>query len=127
MAQVVSIVAGLAILIACLGLFGLVSVAVERRTKEIGIRKVLGASTGDVIWLFAKGVGILVGLAFILAAPLTWYLLDDWLQSFAFKIEMGPWVFVLAGIGALSLAILTVLFRTWTAAQRNPVDALRYE
>lgn len=126
-AQVVSIVAGLAIVIACLGLFGLVSVAVERRTKEIGIRKVLGAGVQDVIWLFTKGVGALVLLAFVLATPLTWYFLDDWLQGFAFKIDIGAWVFILAGVGALSLAVLTVLFRTWSAARRNPVDSLRYE
>ena len=125
--KVVGIIAGLAILIACMGLFGLVSISTEQRTKEIGIRKVLGATVGDVIFLFARGVAVLVMIAFALAVPFTWWFMNDWLASFAYRIELGAGVFLAAGGIALLVALLTISYLTYRAASGNPIEALRYE
>lgn len=118
---------GLAILIACLGLFGLVSFAAERRTKEIGVRKVLGASVGGIFLLIAKEFTRLVIIAFILAAPLAYYAMDTWLADFAYRINVGPMIFLIAGVSVLLIALLTVSYRSVKAALADPVHALRYE
>lgn len=125
--SVVGLIAGLAILIACMGLFGLVSVSAEQRTKEIGIRKVMGASINSILILLTQKVAILVLVAFAIAVPITWYIMDDWLTSFAFRIDINPMIFVAAGVLTLLIALLTIAYLALRAANGNPIDALRYE
>ncbi len=127
LAKVVFIFAGLAILIACLGLFALAAFATERRTKEIGIRKVLGASTSNIIGLLSKDFLKLVIVAFVIAAPIAWYAMNQWLQDFAYRIDIQWWVFLVAGIAAVAIAFLTVSFQSLKAAMANPVGALKAE
>ena len=117
----------LAILIACLGLFGLASYATERRTKEIGVRKVLGSTVSEIILLLSRDFTKLVLLANILAWPIAWYTMQKWLQNFAYRTEIGYGVFILSGLIALIIALVTVSFRTIKAANSNPVKALKYE
>ena len=117
----------LAILIACLGLFGLVSFTAEQRTKEIGIRKVLGASVSGVTTLLVKDFLKLVLLAFILASPVAYWAMNKWLQGFAYRINISWWVFGIAGLSALFIALITVSFQAIKAAMANPVDSLRSE
>jgi putative ABC transport system permease protein len=117
----------LAIIIACLGLSGLSSYAITRRTKEIGIRKSNGARTGEVMALLNSDSVKWVLIAFVIATPAGWFAMDRWLQNFAYRTEMSWWIFVLAGIIALTIALLTVSWQSWRAASTNPVDSLRYE
>jgi predicted permease len=117
----------LAILISCMGLFGLASFVVEKRTKEIGIRKALGASVPGLVALLTKEFTKWVLAANIIAWPAAWYASDNWLQSFAYRTDLGIWIFVFSGILALSIAIATVSFQAVKAALSNPVKALRYE
>ncbi len=116
-----------AILIACLGLFGLVTFTAEQRTKEIGIRKVLGASVGQMVTLLSKDFLKLVLIAFVIAVPIAWYAMHQWLQGFAYKVDVSWWIFALAGILALVIALLTVSFQAIKAALANPVNSLRSE
>ncbi|GAB5521623.1 MAG: ABC transporter permease [Rhodothermales bacterium] len=125
--RVVRSIALLSIFIACLGLFGLVSIATEQRTREMGIRKALGATEVGLVGLIAKDFAVLVAVAFVVAAPLTYVLMQRWLESFAFRIDIGVGVFLLAGGLALLLAMLTVSYRAIKTARVNPVYALRYE
>ncbi|GAB2842407.1 ADOP family protein [Ferruginibacter profundus] len=117
----------LAIVIACLGLFGLVTYMAEQRTKEIGIRKVLGASVGNVVTMLSKDFLILVGIAAILAFPVAWWAMHQWLLDFAYRIDISVWVFVFAAIAALLIALATVSFQAIKAALTNPVKSLRTE
>ena len=117
----------LAIMIACLGLFGLAAFTAEQRTKEIGVRKVLGASVGGIVLLLSKEFTKLVALAFVVAAPLAYFATNRWLQDFAFQADFSWWIFVLAGLAALAIAWLTVSYQSIRAALTNPVEALRYE
>jgi putative ABC transport system permease protein len=117
----------IAIMIACLGLFGLVSFSTERRNKEIGIRKINGAKISEILVMLNRDFVIRVTIAFIIAVPVAWYAMQKWLQSFAYKTELNLWIFALAGIISLSIALLTVSWQSWRAATRNPVDALKYE
>ncbi len=126
-AALFSVFAGLAILIACLGLFGLASFSAQQRTKEVGIRKVLGASVSGIITLLSKEFVKLVLLANFIAWPVAYYFMRNWLQNFAYRIELGWWVFALAGGLALLIALLTVSTQAIKAALANPVEALRYE
>jgi len=126
-AALFSVFAGLAILIACLGLFGLASFSARQRTKEIGIRKVLGASVAAIVTLLSKEFLKLILLANIIAWPIAYYVMKDWLQDFAYRIDIGWWVFALAGGLALLIALLTVSTQAIKAALANPVEALRYE
>lgn len=119
--------AGLAIIIACLGLLGLAAFTAEQRTKEIGIRKVLGASAINIVTLLSKDFLALVGIAFLVACPLVWYAMNRWLQDFAYRIELNVGVFLLAGILAVVIAFVTVAGQAWRAAQSNPVKSLRTE
>ncbi|WP_242927428.1 ABC transporter permease [Pontibacter vulgaris] len=119
--------AGLTILIACLGLFGLASFTAEQRTKEIGIRKVLGSSTGNIVLLLSKDFAILVVIAIILASPVAWYGMNKWLQDFAYRTDLSWWIFALAGTAALIIALLTVSFQAVKAATTDPVKAIRTE
>lgn len=117
----------LAIFISCLGLFGLAMFAVERRTKEIGIRKVLGASNAGIVGLLSKEFIGLVLLAFVMAAPVSWFCMHHWLQEFAYRTNIAWWIFVLAGSLALLIALVTVTFQSVKAALGNPVTILKAE
>jgi putative ABC transport system permease protein len=117
----------LAIFIACLGLFGLTAYAAEQRTREIGIRKVLGATVGGVIGLLSRDFLLLVGIAMVIAFPLSWWAMDHWLQDFAYRITIGWDVFVLAALLAIGIAVLTVSWQAVKAALANPVKSLRSE
>ena len=116
-----------AIAISCMGLFGLVALATVRRTKEIGIRKVLGATTSSVLLLMSREFGWLVVAANVIAWPVAYFVLNRWLEFYAYRIDMGLGWFVLAGVGVLAVALATVSSQTWLAARTNPADALRYE
>ncbi|HEY4334830.1 MAG TPA: FtsX-like permease family protein, partial [Puia sp.] len=116
-----------AILIACLGLFGLVTYAAEQRRKEIGIRKVLGANIGGIVAMLSKDFTILVGIAALIAFPVAWWAMNKWLEGFAYRVEISWWVFVIAGVAALAIALVTVSVQTVRAAVVNPVRSLRSE
>ncbi|MGH7492124.1 MAG: ABC transporter permease, partial [bacterium] len=116
-----------AIFISCLGLFGLVSFATEQRTKEIGIRKVLGATISSIVFMLSNSFTKLVAIAFVVATPLAWWAMNEWLQNFAYRADPGWPVFALAGGTALLIALLTVSAQAIKAALANPVEALRYE
>jgi len=118
---------GLGIFIACLGLFGLAAFATERRTREIGIRKVLGATTLGIISLLSKDFLRLVLLALVIAVPVAWYLMNEWLANFAYSVSIDTWIFLLAGILAILIASFTVSFHSLKAARANPVHSLRTE
>ncbi|RYC68898.1 MULTISPECIES: ABC transporter permease [Spirosoma] len=117
----------LAILISCLGLFGLAAFTAEQRTKEIGVRKVLGASVASIIGLLSKDFLMLVMIALVLASPLAWYALRQWLGTFEYRTDLSWWVFALAGLLAVGIALLTVSFQSIKAALMNPVKSLRSE
>ncbi|WP_234736848.1 ABC transporter permease [Tellurirhabdus bombi] len=119
--------AGLALVICCLGLWGLATFTIERRTKEIGVRKVLGASTTGIVVLISRDFLKLVLVAFIVASPVAWYLMDSWLASFSYRISIEWWVFALVGVVALGIAFLTVSFQSIKAAFMNPVKSLKTE
>lgn len=118
---------GLAIVISCLGLFGLVIYTTNQRTKEIGIRKVVGASIPQIITLLSKDFLKLVFLAFIIAIPIVWLAANKWLQNYAFKIDLNVWLFIIGGIIMLLPALIILLLRTYKAASLNPVESLRSE
>ncbi len=124
--RVLGWMSAVAIAISCMGLFGLVALAAVRRTKEIGIRKVLGATTGSVLLLVSREFGWLV-VANVIAWPVAYFILNHWLAFYAYRIDIGLSWFVLAGVGVLAVALVTVSGQTWLAARANPVDALRYE
>ena len=117
----------LAIIISVLGILGMAIFSIDRRTKEIGIRRVAGAKSTEILILLNKEFIIWVVLAFTIATPIAWYSMHKWLQNFVYKTEFSWWVFALAGIIALGIALITVNWQTWRAAIRNPVEALRYE
>lgn len=117
----------LSILIACMGLFGLATLIVSRRTREIGIRKVLGADVRSLVGLLSKDFAILVGVASVIAFPIAWWALRQWLQDFAYRIRISWWVFLLAALIALLIAMITVGFQAFRAALTNPVKTLRNE
>jgi putative ABC transport system permease protein len=117
----------IAILIAGLGLFGLAAYMAQQRTKEIGIRKVLGATVGSVLVLISKEFILLIGIAFAIAAPLTWWGMSQWLHEFAYRTPVSWWIFPLAGASALIIAILTISFQAAKAATANPIQSLRSE
>ena len=119
--------AGLSLVIACLGLFGLSIFVVERKVKEIGIRKVLGATVPSIVGLLSKDFMKLVVIAAVIASPVAWYFMHEWLQDFAYRVDIGWWVFVVAGSVALLIALITVSFRAIKAAMANPVRSLRTE
>jgi putative ABC transport system permease protein len=125
--KILGIFAGLTIFVACLGLFGLVTFTAERRTKEIGIRKVLGADVTGIVSLLSRDFLKLVVLAFVIAIPVAWIVMNKWLEDFAYKVNIGVWEFGLAIVLALFVTILTVSFKAIRAALANPVDSLRSE
>jgi ABC-type antimicrobial peptide transport system permease subunit len=125
--QLSSLFAGLTIFISCLGLLGLVMFIAEMRTKEIGIRKVLGASVKSIVALLTKEFMFLVLLAFIIAAPVAWYVMSRWLGNYEYRIGIAWWWFALAGIIAELIAFATVSWQAIRAARANPVKSLKTE
>jgi len=117
----------LSILLSLSGVFGLVSLSIQKRIKEIGIRKVLGASVADIVRLASSGFFALILLASLIAVPLSVYLVNKWLQDFAYRIELQWWMFGLAGTVVLLVTLLTISARVIRAALTNPVDVLRNE
>jgi len=117
----------MAVVITCLSLFSLVMSAAVSRTKEIGIRKINGARVAEILFLLNREYIILVIISYAAAIPVIWLALHKWLQSFAFRTEVSMWIFLLSGLIAFGIALLTVSWQSWRAATRNPVDALRYE
>ena len=101
--------------------------SIDRRTKEIGLRKVAGAKSSEILLLLNMEFIKWVLVAFIIATPIAWYTMHNWLQNFVYKTELSWWIFLLAGIIAFGIALLTVTWQSWKAAIRNPVEALRYE
>lgn len=121
------IFAALAIFLSCLGLYGLASFMAVQRIKEVGIRKVLGASVNNIIFLFSKEFLLLIGIAFLVAVPLAWYFMHDWLQDFVYRVNISWWIIALAGIMAAAIAMITVSVKAIKAAMSNPVKSLRAE
>ena len=117
----------LALFIACLGMFGLASFTAEQRTKEVGIRKILGASVDSIVFTLIGDFLKWIVLANVIAWPIAWYVINKWLQNFAYRIDISWWMFLLSGGVALLIAILTVSFQAIKAATANPVKSLRYE
>jgi len=116
-----------AVFISCLGLFGLAAFMAEQRTREIGVRKVLGASVFNVWRLLSKEFMVLVIISLLLASPIAWYFMQNWLQNYQYRAELSWWIFFIAGAGALTITLLTVSFQAIKAAIANPVAALRSE
>jgi putative ABC transport system permease protein len=117
----------IALSIAILGLIGLSMFIIQRRVKEIGIRKVNGAKISEILTMLNRDFVKWVTIAFVIATPIAYYTMHKWLESFAYKTELSWWIFALAGLLALGIALLTVSWQSWRAATRNPVEALRYE
>ena len=126
-AQILNTATGIAIFISCMGLFGLVAFTTQRRTKEIGIRKVLGASVTQIVKLLSKDFLKLVILGILIASPIAYWAMNQWLQDFAYRVEISWWIFALAGILAIAIALLTVSYQSIRAALANPVKSLRTE
>jgi putative ABC transport system permease protein len=126
-ASLVRVAMGLAIFISCMGLFGLSLFTAERRAGEIGIRKVLGATTGDIALMLNRQFIRLVLLALVIASPVAWILAHRWLQDFAYRVPVNVWVFVVAGLGAIGLALVTVSYQSVRAAMASPVKSLKAE
>ncbi|MBN2774702.1 MAG: FtsX-like permease family protein, partial [Prolixibacteraceae bacterium] len=125
--KIVSIFSALAIIIACLGLLALAAFIAEQRTKEIGIRKVNGARISEILFSLNSGFIKWVGIAFIIAVPIAWFLFQKWLENFAYQTRLSWWIFILAGILTLVITLLTVIYQSYKAAIRNPIESLRYE
>jgi ABC-type antimicrobial peptide transport system permease subunit len=121
------IFSGISIFIGCMGLFGLVSFLVTQRAKEVGVRKVLGASVQNIVYLFSRDFVILIILAFIIAIPITWYGMEGWLADFAYKIDLSPTYFIIGISVTLFIALLTIGYQSIKAAIANPVNSLRSE
>ena len=117
----------LAIIIACLGLFGLAAYAAEQRTKEIGIRKILGANVSGLVAMLSRDFIKLVVIAILIAVPIAWWAMQKWLETFANRISIQWWVFALAGFAAIAIAFITISFQSIKAALSNPVNSLRSE
>jgi putative ABC transport system permease protein len=117
----------IAIFISCLGLFGLVMFIAERKTKEIGIRKIIGADVADIVRLLCKDFIVLVGIAILIASPIAWWLMNRWLQDFAYRLPIRWWIFAIAGATVIVIALLTVSVQAMKAALANPVKSLRTE
>ena len=122
-----SLFAGSAIVICCMGILAMSLFACQRRIKEIGVRKVNGARISEVMTMLNRDFVKWVAIAFVIATPIAWYIMNKWLESYAYKTELSWWIFALAGLLALGIALLTVSWQSWRAATRNPVEALRYE
>ncbi|QHS56284.1 helix-turn-helix domain-containing protein [Mucilaginibacter sp. 14171R-50] len=127
LAALYKIFAAIAICLSCLGLYGLASFMAVQRVKEVGIRKVLGASAGSIVYLFSKEFIILISIAFTVAAPIAWYYMHQWLQDYVYRIHISWWLFAVGGLGAIIIALVTISFQAIKAALANPVKSLRSE
>jgi putative ABC transport system permease protein len=127
MSKIIRYSSFLAIFISCLGLIGLSSFMIGRRTKEIGIRIINGAKSNEIFFLLSKEYIIWVIVSIIIASPIAWFVMHKWLQNFAYRTKIGWGVFVLSGLIVMVIAMLVVGFQTYKAANKNPVEALRYE
>jgi putative ABC transport system permease protein len=125
--SIVQLFSIIAICISCLGVFGLAKYNIEKRVKEIGIRKINGSNVSEVLTMLNKDFVKWVAIAFVIACPIAYYAMNKWLENFAYKTTLSWWIFALAGVLALGIALLTVSWQSWKAATRNPVEALRYE
>jgi len=125
--RITAYAAGIAIFLSCLGLLGISSLLVARRVKEVGIRKANGASVGKVLLLLNGDILKWVLVSFVFACPIAWYIMSRWLQDFAFRTSISWWIYAIAGLAALLIALLTITWQTYRAASKNPVSALRYE
>lgn len=127
MSSVITIIAALSILIGSMGLFGLASISVKRRIKEVGIRKVMGASKSEILLILSKSFALMILLSFIIATPFTYFFLSRWLDNFAYRIQINPLIFIAGGVFALVIALLTISFHVLKVASANPVKSLKYE
>jgi putative ABC transport system permease protein len=127
LAQLYKIFAAIAVFLSCLGLYGLVSFMAVQRIKEVGIRKVLGASAGSIVYLFSKEFVVLIAIAFIIASPVAWYFMHQWLQAYPYRINISWWLFIAGGFASIIIALVTVSFQAIKAALANPVKSLRTE
>lgn len=125
--QLMSIAMGIAIFISCMGLFGLATFTAEQRVKEIGVRKVLGASAANIVAMMSKDFISLVVIAIFIASPIAWYAIYNWLQGFAYRVDISWWIFLLSGLSAVIIALVTISFQSVKAALANPVKSLRSE
>ena len=126
-AKLLSIFTAISLFICSIGLFGLALILTQHRTKEIGVRKVNGARVIEILTMLNKDFLKWVVIAFVVACPFAWYAMNKWLENFEYKISISWWIFALAGLSALGIALLTVSLQSWKAATQNPVEALRYE
>ena len=127
LAQLYKIFAAIAIFLSCLGLYGLALFMTVRRTKEVGIRKVHGASAASIVYLFSKEFILLIAIAFAIAAPVAWYYMQNWLQDYAYRINISWWLFAAGGFVTIVIALATISFRAIKTALENPVNSLRSE
>jgi putative ABC transport system permease protein len=127
LSKIISNFAFIAILIGCLGLFGLSSFMAARKTKEIGIRKALGASDRTIFIMLSKEFIKWVALSIIIACPFAWFIMNRWLQSFAYRTNISIWIFLLSAVMAFSISFITVAWHAWKTARINPIDSLRDE
>jgi ABC-type antimicrobial peptide transport system permease subunit len=127
LSQLYKVFAAIAIFLSCLGLYGLASFMAVQRIKEVGIRKVLGASAGNIVYLFSREFVLLIAIAFAIAAPIAWYYMNGWLQDYVYRIDIGWWVFVAGGLIAIIIALATISTQAIKAARSNPVKSLRSE
>jgi putative ABC transport system permease protein len=125
--EIALVFSALAIMIACLGLLGLATFTAEQRRKEIGVRKVLGARVTDIVTMLSADFLKLVLIASIIAVPIAWFAMDEWLQDFAYRVSIDWWIFAVAGLSALLIALITISFKAIRAAVANPVKSLRME
>ena len=125
--DILGIFAGLSIFIACLGLFGLSAFTTSEKTKEIGIRKVLGATTSGIILQLSKEFIKLVGLAFLISVPTAYYLMNNWLLDFEYHTDLSVWLFITAGITTALITILTISYHAYKAASLDPAKSIKYE
>jgi putative ABC transport system permease protein len=127
LAVIFNISSVLAIFISCIGLYAMISFAVTKKTKEIGIRKVNGASILSILGILTKDTVLWIVIAVLVASPVAWFFSEKWLGNFAYRTDLDLWIFLLAGAIALVVALLTMSWQSWRAASRNPVESLRYE
>jgi ABC-type antimicrobial peptide transport system permease subunit len=127
LSQLYKIFAAIAIFLSCLGLYGLASFMAVQRIKEVGIRKVLGATSANIVYLFSKEFVILIAIAFAIATPISWYYMHEWLQNYAYRIDVSWWIFLSGGLAAIVIALATISFQAIKAAVANPVKSLRTE
>jgi putative ABC transport system permease protein len=125
--RIFGVFAGFAIFIGCLGLFALAAFTAEQRTKEIGIRKVLGATAPNIVRLLTKEFVILIGVANVIAWPVAFWVMRGWLKDFSYRISMSIWLFLFAGLMTLTVAMLTISYQAVKAALADPANSLRYE